>query len=213
MHVDPPLHLFTGTRPPSRHLARPASPGEFPGRHQVLTGPPSFSWGWWDLSRRPCPVQPQLRSPRARASWMMRRAIRIASDQGTMATPLAGPPSTVTWTPSSSECASAWGEPSSGVATSPLTATDCLRLVLAPAHSGDSTTTRPLPPTGRTGHATPYHCPRSLLGGACMALSPNACRGRARPELTGPSCYPVLAWANYTARKSLVRSKERTPWL
>jgi hypothetical protein len=34
-----------------------------------------------------------------------------------------------------------------------------------------------------------------------MALSPNACRGRARPELTGPSCYRVLAWTNYTARK------------
>jgi hypothetical protein len=30
----------------------------------------------------------------------------------------------------------------------------------------------------------------------------------ARPELTGPSCYPVLAWTNYTARKSLVESKE-----
>ena len=56
------------------------------------------------------------------------------------------------------------------------------------------------------------HSARSLLGGACMALSPNACRGRARPELTGPSCYPVLAWTTYTARKSLVRSKERTLW-
>jgi hypothetical protein len=41
-----------------------------------------------------------------------------------------------------------------------------------------------------------------------MALSPNARRGRAIPELTGPSCYPMLAWTNYTARKSLVESKE-----
>jgi hypothetical protein len=48
----------------------------------------------------------------------------------------------------------------------------------------------------------------ALLGGACMALSPNARWGRARPELTGPSCYLVLAWTNYTARTSLVKSKE-----
>ena len=48
----------------------------------------------------------------------------------------------------------------------------------------------------------------SLLGDAGMALSPNACRGRASPELIGPSCYPVLAWTNYTARKSRVKSKE-----
>jgi hypothetical protein len=60
----------------------------------------------------------------------------------------------------------------------------------------------------RSGAPPSHPSARSLLGGACMALSPNACRGRARPELTGPSCYPVLAWTNYTARKSLVKSKE-----
>jgi hypothetical protein len=57
-------------------------------------------------------------------------------------------------------------------------------------------------------HSASLRSALSLLGDACMALSPNACRGRARPELTGPSCYPVLAWTNYTARKSLVESKE-----